>query len=77
MNQNEFNSVLALARSSLKQPNSAIRQHIKRLIKILEEQEEFEKVQSLKSLFDDCSSIPKPKVILRTKTDDWYSEIKP
>lgn len=70
MNQNEFCRVLALARSSLKHPNAAITNHIKHLIRILEKQGEFDKAESFKRLFDDCSSVPKPKVVLSNKENE-------
>lgn len=64
MDQKEFSIVLALARSSMGNPNNAIIHHITRLKNQFEEKGEHERAKSLSLILEADRSIPQPKVIL-------------
>jgi len=64
MDQKEFSIVLALARSSMGNPNSAIINHITRLKNEFEKKGEHDRVEKLALILEVDRSIPKPKVIL-------------
>lgn len=64
MNQKEFSIVHALAMASMKHPNSAITNHITRLIKNFDELGESDRAEKLRSLLNRDNDIPNPKVTL-------------
>ena len=64
MDQKEFSIVLALARSSMGNPNSAIINHITRLKNEFETKGEHDRVEKLASILEADRYIPQPKVIL-------------
>lgn len=64
MDQKEFSIVLALARSSMGSPNSAIINHITRLKNEFEKKGELDRVKAIASILEVDRSIPQPKVIL-------------
>lgn len=64
MDQTEFSIVRALAMASMGNPNSAIINHISRLIKLFESKGELEKAQSLRLLLEVDRDAQPVKVIL-------------
>lgn len=64
MDQKEFSIVLALARSSMGNPNNAIINHITRLRNEFDKKGEHERAKALTSILETDRSIPNPNVIL-------------
>lgn len=69
MNAKEFAIVSALARASMKNQNSAIRHHIKRLSDVLIEHEEEEQANVLIKILNPEKDVPNVMPILSRETN--------